>query len=143
MKLLMMIAAGSAILVGLLSYHGTFVVVGATIYLLASIADLFYAYRDAKLLRAGALQAEPYPPLSVRIARWIKGVITLTGLVLVVVARRTDAGGFALGGWIIWGGAIACYLTSGIIAGEVGGIPLSMGYGGWAVRRDRKGNIRR
>lgn len=94
-------------------------------------------------LLSGTLQPYPEPSLSTRAARWVKGAITLTGLVLVIVTRGSDAGGYAIGGWVIWGGAIACYFASGIIAREVGGIPLSMGYGGWKVRRDRNGKIRR
>ena len=143
MKLLMMLTAAAAILVGLLAHERAFVVVGAAIHLLTGIAALCLDYRDAKLLRSGTLQPEPEPRLSARATQWIEWAITFTGLVLVVVTKDSDADGYALGGWIIWGGAIVCYIASGIIGRDVGGIPRSMGHGGWAVRRDRKGNLRR
>ena len=124
---------------------------GAAVHLLAGIAGLFHAYRVAKLLRSDTPQENPedaireYPErsLSDHAAEWINGAITLTGLVLVVITMDRDDSGFAIGGSIIWFGSLACYFVWGIIAREVGGIPVSMGYGGWKVRRDRHGRIRR
>jgi hypothetical protein len=142
MKFSMMIISAVAIHIGLCSRHSAFVVTGASIYLLAAIADLFHAYRDAKALRRGTLEADSTPSFYARASRWLEGSITLFGLILALVTRDSDSTGYAIGGSIIWGGAIICSFVSGIIAREVGGIPLSMGYGGWKVRRDRRGNFR-
>lgn len=151
MMLVMMILAAAAVLFGLLSRQAVFVTMGAAVHLLAGIAGLFHAYRVAKLLRGDALQENPEDAireisersLSDRAAEWVDGAITFTGLVLVVITMDRDDSGFAIGGSLIWFGSVACYFVSGIIAREVGGIPLSMGYGGWKVRRDRHGRIRR
>jgi hypothetical protein len=139
MKLTGISVAAALILVGFLWHEARLVVAGAVIHLVFGIVDLFFLYRDAKLLRAGTLETEPQRGIAYRIARWTEWAITLSGLVLVCATKGGGSTGYAVGGWIIWGGAIFCYFLSGIIAREVGGIPLSMGYGGWGVRRGRNG----
>ncbi len=131
-KLSMLTGSACALLFGFVWHDAGFVIGGAAIHLLLGIADLFFYYRAAKLLRAGT---QEFPPQQPRVAGWINGAITLTGLVLLIVG----SGGYAMGGWIIWLGAIVCWLSAGIILREVGGMPLSMGYGGWAIRRTRNG----
>jgi hypothetical protein len=131
--------AAALILVGFLWHEARLVVAGAVIHLFYGIVDLYLVYRDAKLLRAGTLEAEPERGVACGVGRWTERAITLTGLVLVCVTKGDDTTGYAVAGWIIWGGAIFCYFLSGIIAREVGGIPLSIGYGGWRVRRSRNG----
>ena len=137
-----MFASAAAVAAGFLSEEPFLVLVGALIYLLCGIGSLFQLYFEAKLLRRHAPPAEAPTGFFIQAAKCAEGAITLTGLLLVIANAKNDVSGYAVAGWIIWGGAIACYFTSGIIAREVGGIPLSMGHGGWAVRRDRKGNLR-
>ena len=76
------------------------------------------------------------------IGNFIRGAISLAGLVLAIISSEGGTSGYAIAGCLIWGGAIACYFLSGVILREVGGIPLSMGYGGWKVRRTRDGRYR-
>jgi hypothetical protein len=143
MRLSLLSCVACAILFGLVWQTPSFAVGGAVIHLLAGFADLFLLYRTAKLIRAGTVDPAAQTGLADRIAGWIDGAITLTGLVLVVVTQKSETSGYAVAGWLIWGGAIACYFLSGIILREVGGVPLSMGYGGWAIRRIRNGRYRR
>jgi hypothetical protein len=143
MKLLTMTVSAAAILSGFLCHYSPLIIAGAVVYLACLIAELFLHYRDMKLLRTGGTpQPDSNSAISVRVARWIQNTIALTGLVL-VVATKGEGSDYAIAGWIIWIGVIVCYFISGIIAREVGGVPLSMGYGGWRVRRDRKGRLRR
>ena len=143
MKLSIMIVSAAVIILGLLYRYTPSVIVGAVIHFAFGVADLFQLYRHAKLLRGSTSEPEAPPTIPARVAKWIEVAITLTGLVLVVATQRGGTSGYAIAGWIIWGGAIVCYVASGIIARDVGGVPLSMGYGGWRVRRDRNGNFRK
>ena len=146
MKLAMMIIAALAILSGLALREGEGVVFGAVIYALAHFVDVFCAYREAKLLRnevTGATDGDPKISLSYRVAQWIDYTIAFTGLIILAIAEKSPDCGYVIGGGIIWFGAIISYLVIGLIAKHVACIPLSMGYGGWKVRRDRHGKIRK
>jgi hypothetical protein len=66
----------------------------------------------------------------------------LTGLGILLIAQEREYSDYLPAGVTIWVGAIVCYFFSGVIVREVGGIPLSMGRGGWKVRRTRSGRYR-
>jgi len=136
-----MIVSAAAILSGLLCHYAPLVIVGAVIHLAYGVADLFQHYHDSKLFRSDTLP-DLDSTISVRVTKWIEGTITLTGLVLVIATQRNVSSGYAIAGYVIWLGALVCYLVAGWIAQEVGGVPLRMGYGGWEIRR-RKRRLRR
>ena len=121
---------------------------GALVHFFLGLAGLVFVYRTAKVIRAapqeatGETETVGRAGIADQVAQWIDGAITLTGLGLVVVNQSSETNGYAVAGLIIWGGAVACYFVSGIIVREVGGVPLSMGYGGWAIRRNRRGRYR-
>lgn len=140
-RLAVLIASAGALSLGLLWRDGRYVVGAAIIHIVVGVAQLVQMYREAKLLRAGTWKPHQRS-LCGQLGNWINWVITLTGLVLVCANQVGATQGYGIAGWIIWGGAILCYFLSGIIAREVGGIPLSMGYGGWTVRRARNGRYR-
>jgi hypothetical protein len=123
------ISSAGAVLFGLFCHDERLILVGAIIFVLLGVVELFQAYHEAKLLRTGAWKPEEKGDFSKQFTKWVGSAITLTGLLL-VCARDSVAG------WIIWGAAVLFYFLSGIIAREVGGIPLTMFYG-WKVRRKR------
>ncbi len=135
--------AASGVLLGLLFRSVEAVLAGAVIHFVMGVADVFRVYREAKALRRDEAAPLPTYEPAIRMSRRLDGAITIVGLILVAVAHRTGADNYAVAGAIIWVGALGCYFISGVIVREVGGIPLSMGYGGWTVRRDKRGRLRR
>ena len=140
-RLVILFCAAAAIAFGFALQWTPPIVAGAVLHATMGLCDLFRIYRIAKSIRP--YTSPPEPSTVDRVGRWIDGTITITGLVLAVATLDRPTDGYAIAGRIIWGGAIICYLLSGIILREVGGVPLSMGYGGWAVRRGRNGRILR
>lgn len=76
----------------------------------------------------------PDQSIESRLCGYLSGALAIGGL---IVAFRLSSG------ILLWFIAIAHYFVAGIVVKSVAGIPLSMGYGGWKVRRDRHGRIRR
>jgi hypothetical protein len=140
-RLAILSCAAAAILFGIALRWTPPIIAGAVLHAFVGLCDLFRFYHTAKLIRAGSRPIEI--STAERFGKWIDGTISLTGLVLVVVTQNRPTDGLSVAGWIMWGGAIICWFVSGIILREVGGVPLSMGYGGWAVRRGRDGRILR
>lgn len=138
-RLAILSCAAAALLFGLVLQWPPSIVTGALLYAMVGFFDLFRLYRIAKLIRAGTCPMDV--TTAERVGKWIEGAICLTGLVLVVVTQDRPTDEHSIAGWIIWGSAIICWFSSGIILKEVGGVPLSMGYGGWAVRRGKNGRI--
>lgn len=141
MRLLMAMVSASGVLFGLLLERAEIVVAGAILHLSLGIVDLLYLYGDAKRLRAGTETPVAVRKKSFRIAEWVEGTMAFVGLFL-MVWHADERNGYFAAGCMVWGGAVACYFVSGVIIKDVGGVPLSMGFGGWAVRRDRKGRVR-
>jgi hypothetical protein len=140
-RLVMLSCAAGAILFGFAAQWPPPILAGAVLHAFVGLCDLFRVYRIAKLIRAGSC---PTGVSTVeKVGKWIDGAISLTGLGLVVVTQDRPTDGYTIAGWIMWGGALICWFASGIILREVGGVPLSMGYGGWAVPRGRNGRILR
>lgn len=149
-----MLTSASALLFGLLLRNEVSVIVAAVVYASLGIVGLYQTYRHAKAYRHTNVSPEKMckseklkhiekeeQTYAEKITEWIGGAITFTGLFLVIASKDNGMSGYGIGGWIIWGGAIFCYFLSGIIMREVGGIPLSMGYGGWKVRFTRNGRL--
>ncbi len=139
LKLLLAIIVASVILLGVICGRAELVLAGALLDLLFGIIELFHFYKKARLLRAGTEGPVEVSGKSFCVAKWTQRAIALTGLVLVIVTQDEETSGYSIAGWIIWCGTLVRYYVFGVIMREVGGVPLSMGYGGWAVRRGRKG----
>jgi len=140
-RLTVFLVSALAFALGLLWRNESLVVTGAIIHFLAGISELIQEYHKAKQYRAKTWTPKEHNWIE-RIGDWARGVITFAGLILMVASQSNDeAMSYLIAGGIVWGGAILCYFLSGIIAREVGGIPLSMGYGGWKIRRTRKGRL--
>lgn len=127
---------------GLLAYavvahNGTIATLGAVIFVLALIPELFSIYKDAQAHRAASATGSENAHHGLRdvAEEWLGTAIVLAGLGLFVLGRE-----LAPAGAIIWIGTIAAWFLSGVIFSHVTGIPMRMGYGGWYVpyRRRRR-----
>ena len=119
---LLLISAG-VLLVGLLARSEDLAIAGACIYLLKLLIDLAAEYRRAKFFRAGRWKPNQTRRLLDVAAVRLQQGMTLTGLVLAVLEYNS--------GLIIWAGSAITWFIAGVIAQNVAGIPLRMGYGGW------------
>ncbi len=123
-----------------------FATVGAILFVLGSGLQLVRVFDASKKYRAGASEvwADEKPRgIADRIAYWIGAVILLASLAGTAMGSKDGEGAFFVPGAIIWLGAIAVWVISGVIVREVAGIPLRMGYGGWHVYRRGRRNRRR
>jgi hypothetical protein len=142
MRLATYIVCAGLLAYAVVAYSRAIATLGACIFALALIPELFSIYRDAQAHRAGSRSrdADAHDGLRVVAEKWLGTAIVLLGLGLLVFGRQ-----LLLAGAIIWMATIVAWLLSGIIFSHVTGVPLRMGYGGWYVpprrrRRRFKGN---
>ena len=140
MKLLLLIISLVLLLIGWISINQPIAITGAIVFIFYKLIDTFDIYRMAKMYRDG------------RDEEWMKADNKLkkvenflNGLIVVVAMLAAIFG--ALSGYIIFFGAIFFYLLLGIIARNVAGIKLRMGYGGYYIprytRKYRSGNYKK
>lgn len=139
LKLLVVSVAAVGILIGLLFGRVEYVLASAGFYLVHGVFELFHVYQEARLLRAGGAAPVRARGTLPRTTKWVEGAVLLTGFGLLIFTRGEETKGYSIAGWIIWGSAIITYFIFGVIMRDVGGVPLNMGYGGWAPRCNRKG----
>jgi hypothetical protein len=145
-RLAAMVASAGLLACAVVMRQVIFATVGAILFVLGSALQLVVVFDASKRYRAGASDVwadEKARGIADRIAYWIGAGILLAGLVGTVAGSKNGGGTFFVPGAIIWLGAIAVWVISGVIVREVAGIPLRMGYGGWHVYRRGRRNRRR
>ena len=140
-RLVILFCAVAAIIFGILIASPLPFLAGAILFTFVETFDLFHIYQVAKLIRAGESPLEA--STAEKFGDRIRGIIILIGFVVFLFTQDRSADGYYIAGLIIWGGGIVFWFLTGIILREVGGVPLRMGYGGWAVRRGKNGRILR
>lgn len=129
-KLIIIIISFVLLLWGLITGDTLLEISGAFTFLIPYFFELPIEYKEAKLYRTGKWQPIETKSIFEIIELRIRQAIIIFGLLL-SVSKHTS-------GTIIFGGAIVFYFISGLIAKEVAGIPLEMGYGGWRKRNTRR-----
>lgn len=137
MRLTAYVLTAGLLVYAVAAHNGTIATLGAVIFALALIPELFSIYKDAQAHRAGSASASENAHHGLRdvAEQWLGTAIVLAGLGLLVFGSE-----LVLAGAVIWMGTIAAWFLSGVIFSRVTGIPLKMGYGGWYVpyRRRRR-----
>jgi protein-S-isoprenylcysteine O-methyltransferase Ste14 len=133
-KLIVLLVAASLLITGAVNVNQWAAIAGALLYISLEIIDLVLEYRAAKLFREGAWEPNEGKSIAETLSKWIRNLLLFSGLFLML-------GGY-IAGVIIWVGSIICWFVAGVIAREVAGIPVRMGYGGWKVYRPRKRRTR-
>lgn len=140
-RLITAIASAALLVYAVATDKEVFAVVGAVLFLLGGALQVIDLFDASKRYRAGATDIGPNERprgIADRIADWIGGVILFAGLAAFAARGKYDRGVFFVPGAIIWIGSIAIWVVSGVIARDVAGIPLRMGYGGWHIYRPRR-----
>jgi hypothetical protein len=104
-------------------------------FILLEVIDLVSEYRETKSFRAGTWEPTEKKSTVITLSKWLRGLLLYAGLFLMLAGY--------MAGVVIWVGTIICWFCAGIIAREVAGIPIRMGYGGWKVYRPRRRGNRR
>jgi hypothetical protein len=134
-KLIVLLAAASPLIFGVVNVSQWAAMAGALLYISLEMIDLVLEYRSAKLFHEGVWEPNDRKSIAETLSKWVRNLLLFSGLFLML-------GGY-IAGVIIWVGPIICWIAAGVIAREVAGIPVRMGYGGWKVYRPRKRRTRR
>lgn len=122
------------LLFGLLLRDCRLAVLGAIIHVLLRVVDVFCEYPRAKSLRAGTWKPDRTDDPANRFTNWVEIAMFWMAVVLGLVNKDQSWNGYEVAAMLIIYSNLICYVLCGTIAREVGGIPLTMGYGGWTVR---------
>jgi energy-converting hydrogenase Eha subunit H len=110
-------------------------IVGAGIFLLALLINLYKTYLISKKHNNKNDQSIEQPIKKHFISKTeevIEGLITIASLVgTLVFHEKGDIYFYTC--FIIWMGVIIIYFISGVVIREFANIPLIMGYGGWKI----------
>jgi len=129
-NIILLLISAVLIMTGLVAGNRDSTIAGAIIFSFICLLDLPFEYKRAKLYRDGKFkQSETKTLLENAELRFRQGMF-IVGIVLMVFHQAS--------GVIIFVSAIISYFISGLIAKEVAGIPLQMGYGGWQKRNFRR-----
>lgn len=74
-----------------------------------------------------------------KISGWIEGAIIFFGLTMYVIGDDIGANMQSIGLYI-WLSSIFAYFLNGILVQAYANIPLEFGYGGWRLKRFRRGS---
>lgn len=130
MKLAAYIGAGTLITVGLSVRSALVAIVGACLFMLAEVAQLFYDYKEAQAYRQGTWEQQGETKIE-KATGFVRGTVFWGGIIASMLREVPVVAG------ILWFGVIACWLLAGWIVKFVAAIPLRMGYGGWKVYRPK------
>ncbi|HEU0143206.1 MAG TPA: hypothetical protein VFQ47_00330 [Nitrososphaera sp.] len=133
-KLIALLVAAALLIFGAVSGNQWSAIAGASLYISSEIIDLVLEYHAAKLFSEGTWEPNERKSIGETLSKWIRNLLLFSGLFLAL--------GGSIAGIIIWVGSIICWFVAGVIAREVAGIPVRMGYGGWKIYRPRKRRTR-
>ncbi|MBI2103504.1 hypothetical protein HYT59_00700 [Candidatus Woesebacteria bacterium] len=114
MKLALLTIATILIGYGLLGNQYSILTIGAVLFLLTLTLDLLLIYRFAKEYKANSNEAKIQGKKQGQWdlpAKWLEGIIVVTGLVLMIIGGDNDE--LLVPGIIIWGGEIIIYFIGG------------------------------
>lgn len=131
MKLALYCLAGALIVLGFLIPGVKLPIVGASIFLLVEVAQLFRDYQESKAYRNGNWEPKEETRSNGAI-EWARGIVLYGGIFASLVQGVGEAAA------ILWFGIIACWIIAGLIVQVVGGVPLRMTHGGWKVDSRRR-----
>jgi len=129
-KIILLLISAALLISGLIADNKDLTIAGAFIFSFICLIDLPLEYKQAKLYREGKWkQSDKNNLLEIVEIRFKQGMF-IVGLGLMVFHQAS--------GTIIFVSAIISYFISGLIAKDVAGIPLKMGYGGWQKRNFKR-----
>lgn len=135
MKLTAYCLAGTLIALDFLLPGGRLPIVGASIFLLIEVAQLFRDHQESKAYRNGTWKPKEKTERDTA-TEWVRGIVLYGGIVAALVQGVGEAAA------ILWFGIVGCGVITGLIAQVVGRVPMRMTYGGWKVDRGGRGRRR-
>ncbi len=140
MKLVLLLTTVGLLLYGFLNGIRSIVLFGAILFIVTLSLDLILIYRSAKNYVNESTWTESYKSRGVVkfLEKTLEGIIIIAGLLALIISQDDDSFGLFAPGAIIWIGTILIWFLGGIIVGQITGIPLGFGYGGWYIKRSRQ-----